>query len=69
MREKIKGSSLGEKVEKEAEEFSESLSERQRELHLSYWQVESQEWSAEVDEAFLNGFKIGAKLMKEMLEE
>ena len=69
VREKIKGKTLDEKTIKEAETFSQELSEEQRKLFLSFWQVECEEWSAEIDEAFINGFKVGARLMKEILED
>ena len=68
MREKLRGKPLEDKVLKEAEEFNASLSKEQRKLFLSYWIVESEEWSDEVDEAFINGFRIGALLMKDILE-
>lgn len=68
MRKKLRDKPLEEKVIKEADEFNKSLSEEQRKLFLSYWLVESDEWSVEVDEAFINGFRTGALLMKDILE-
>ena len=57
------------KIIKESDEFFESLSKEQKKLLLSYWAVESESWSAEVDEAFISGFKTGALLMMDILEE
>ena len=68
IRERIRDKPLEEKVIKEAAEFNKSLSEEQRKLFLSYWLVESDEWSVEVNEAFINGFRTGALLMKDVLE-
>ena len=60
---------LDEKIIKEAEEFSNSLSEEQRQLLLSYWMMESEKWSEEIDWAFAEGFKLGARHMMDILEE
>ena len=68
VREKIK-LPQDKKVRQEAEQFEKSLSKEQERVLLSYWQMESGEWSAEVDEAFIIGFKIGAKLMIDVFEE
>ena len=59
---------LDEEVIQEAEAFEKSLTEEQKKRSLSYWLVESAEWSKEVDEAFVKGFQIGAKLMMDVLE-
>ena len=67
-REKLREKPLEEKVIKEADAFNASLSKEQRKLLLSDWLVESDEWSVEVDEAFINGFRTGALLMKDILE-
>ena len=68
VREKIK-LPQEEKVIQEADQFEKSLSEEQKRLLLSYWQMESGEWSAEVDEAFIIGFKIGSRIMMDILGE
>ena len=69
MRDKIKDSMIEEETLKKADKFYESLTQEQRELLISYWVVESSEWSAEVDCAFIVGFKTGARLMMDVLKE
>ena len=59
---------IAKEVMQEAEAFEKSLTEEQKKWSLSHWIVESEEWSKEVDMAFVRGFQIGAKLMMDVLE-
>ena len=57
------------KNEEIREKFYNSLSKKQDELYNAYDWTRGEEWCEEVDQAFLEGFRMGALLMIEVLKE
>lgn len=53
----------------DADKFYNSLSEEQKILYMAYWSEEGRMWNDEVDGAFIAGFRIGALLMMDILQE
>ena len=51
------------------EKFYNCLSKEQDKLYKDYDWTRGEEWCEEVDQAFLDGFRMGASLMIEVLKE